>query len=109
MATQIFYVGENESVPITLSATSHDTTGLTVKSYVRSLSGTAVEVGSTTGAAAGVAIIVPVALATVGVTVGERYEVHIVGDPTGTPLRMLPNPSTSQRIIFKIVDLPGVT
>lgn len=97
--------GEDNLVDVTLSGTSHDTTGKTVSAFLVNEAGTAVLVGSEAGAAAGVDITITMDYSLVE---PGSYELEVVANPNdANPILMLPNPDTSSVIIITLRDQRG--
>lgn len=100
-------VGAGELIGLSLTSTSDSTSGSTVYAYARDESGTDVLLDSAAGDAAGNAITLSLDFSLV--TSGRWYELFVVSDPTGTPVRMLPNDNTADKIMVYVDPLPTAT
>ena len=101
------HVGAGEVVGLSLTSTSASTSGSTVYAYARNEAGTDVVLDSAAGATAGTTI--TLALDFGLVTAGAWYELFVVADPAGTPIRMLPNDSTADAIMVYVDPVPTAT
>ncbi len=97
-------IGAGELVGLSLTSTSASTSGTTVYAYARDEAGTDVLLDSTDGAVADTTI--TLALDFSSLTANKWYELFVVADPDGTPVRMLPNDSTADKIMIYIDPLP---
>ena len=97
--------GEDNAIDITLSSTSHSTTGKTVSAYLVAEDGTAVLVGSENGAGIGVDITIVMDYSLVEPAI---YELEVIANPNDTnPILMLPNPNTAEKVIIEVRDQRG--
>ena len=97
-------VGAGELVGLSLTSTSASTSGSTVYAYARGEAGSDILLDSTAGAIAGTTV--TLALDFSLVTSGKWYELFVVSDPDGTPLRMLPNDNTADKIMVYVDPIP---
>jgi hypothetical protein len=100
-------IGAGETVELSLTSTSASTSGLTVYAYARDEAGTDTVLDSTAGATAGTEISLLCNFSSL--TSGKKYEVFVVADPDGTPIRMLPNNDTADKILVYIDPIPSST
>lgn len=98
-------VGFGEAIDVQITDSTQSTSGKTLYAYARSESGTDVVLGSAAGAAAGTTITITTDWGLV--SAGAWYELFVVADPTGNPVRVLPNKNTSGQILVHVVPIPA--
>jgi len=109
MATRLLKrIPEGATISCTLSATTVSTAGKTVYAYAISRAGSAVTLGTASGAAAASSIVLALNFDVSGITAGDRYTFQVIADPTGTPVMLVPN-TTYSEIEFLIVDGVAIT
>lgn len=108
MATTL-QVSEKALLTFNVSSSSVDTSGKTVYLYLVDSAGTATQIGSTVGLAAGSTISIQGDLATSGIAANSLYEVEVVADPTGdNPVTLIPNTTTGYPVRLAIHNVKGI-
>jgi hypothetical protein len=100
-------IGAGEAIEVDITSTTQSTSGLTLYAYARNEAGTDVVIGSSAGAVAATDITITTDWGLV--TSGVWYELIVIADPAGTPIKVLPNKNTADKIRVYVVPIPTVT
>jgi hypothetical protein len=100
-------IGAGEAIEVDITSTTQSTSGLTLYAYARSEAGVDVVIGSGAGAVAATDITITTDWGLV--TSGDWYELIVIANPAGTPIRVLPNKNTADKIMVYVVPIPTAT